>query len=327
MKTPLAPIVSVTDHPLARWLQDLGFQPRLRISLDQNFHWNFHTRKIPAIVRLHDALLRTVASKKVVCPLHINETLFESSLLPDELQQGIRASAESLCGGHAFIYYVVSMGRETLALVRRHRYWSPLVPGTLQLLQGTDLRAMGAENRAAKRHYKEALDRQSYPPASYTPGMTVDDIEASIMLERAGSMYRLVEAIATRGDLETGKPEWEVTQGIARFLIEQGITTNECARLMHAIRHHEWAAIPTLFAHTRLCARLESDGVRGRAAQPNDHFDLSRLAVAVNDADVIFCDQAMASLIQQSKAMNPKRNGRVFALSQADEAIDFLDHL
>jgi hypothetical protein len=299
----------------------------LKVSLDQNFLWNFHTRENAGACRLHAALGEKVARGQVICPLHFQETIFESAMLREELRNGIFAIGNALSGGWAFRFFGERIARETLGLVRPDQNRPTLVRGPLRIRPGTDFEAMGRLHRMAKGEYQQRLDQTPYPPASYRPEMSIDDIHRAIRLERAASMWRLLKAIRRDQNLETGKPEWECTVGIAQFLLQHDISSEECETLIGAVRCHRWEGQPTLLAHSRLCAQLELGYLKaGRRSRPNDTLDIYRLAVAVNEADIICCDHPMAELIRQTK-LRDSRLQTVFSLKTAEDAAALIEAL
>jgi hypothetical protein len=103
----------------------------IRISLDQNFLWGFAKRKNPALVKLHESLERAVQDRKIICPIHVYETIFESSMLPLELQQGIFTIAGALSDRTGFHHFGSALSFETMALARPQFRWPPLQRGIL----------------------------------------------------------------------------------------------------------------------------------------------------------------------------------------------------
>ena len=93
------------------------------------------------------------------------------------------------------------------------------------------------------------------------------------------------------------------------------------------MRCHRWEGQPTLLAHSRLCAQLELGYLKaGRRSRPNDTLDIYRLAVAVNEADIICCDHPMAELIRQTK-LRDSRLQTVFSLKTAEDAAALIEAL
>lgn len=304
-----------------------GPPPPQVVSLDQNFLWNFAAPKNSALTKLHETLARAVQQEKVICPIHVYETIIECSMLPPELQRGIFATAEALSGSCGFHHFGTLLGFETLKLVRPEFTWPPLQQGTLLQPDGA-LIEMGVEYRRIKEDYAARLASAPYPPPGHNPKINVDQMEQALAESRVRFIYQLVQAIIEKGNLETGLAKWEYTDEAGQYLLSQGITSVECMHLTDAIVNRRWDAIPVLHAHTRLCACLENDFIRSnRAAQPNDAFDLSRLAVALVQADAIFCDQAMAALIDRSKIRDLQFGSKVFTMKRVDEAIAYLDGL
>lgn len=81
-----------------------------------------------------------------------------------------------------------------------------------------------------------------------------------------------------------------------------------------------------MLGHSRLCAQLEYRKLRpsGKAdpkkTDPNNYMDLSRLAVALVDADVILCDRMMANLLDET----PFASVPHFCLRSSGELIELL---
>lgn len=127
-----------------------------------------------------------------------------------------------------------------------------------------------------------------------------------------------------RKHLNTGKNEWEIAVEVAASLLRMSITPKDCETLIRKVLHHHWEAIPHLWAHSRLNAQIELGYLAGRKGTANDVLDVSRLAVALIDADVVFCDTAMSEIIKQSKVLEIFNEARVFSMQQAQEATDFI---
>lgn len=295
------------------------------VSLDQNFLWNFATGQLAGFAKLHAALRQAVAEGQAICPIHYDETIFEASLVDPNLQEAILQIAEELSHGYAFHSFGVTLGFDSLRLVRPS-FAPPLFqqPGPLPRTEAST----GAKNRALKQDYERRLEEVPYPPASYAPGSKIHEIEEALVAERAGFMFRMAEALASKGSLETGKKRWEYTDVAGMVLLEYGITKEESQRLREAVIQRKWDSLDVLHVHSRLCALLESDGIRcGREYDANDAWDLSRLAVGLTQADVVCCDRAMGALIERSKLLHPERGSAVFTSKQLDEAVTFFESL
>lgn len=139
-----SPITSDANHPLARWVGLLG-PKRTRISVDQKFLWNFAEGSQADVVRLREVIRAGVQAKKLICPLHQEETAFESALLPEELRTAIFAIAQEFSCGLAFHYFPALAQIETLMLVRKEIAFPGLRPGSLKFLPNTDVAALGSE--------------------------------------------------------------------------------------------------------------------------------------------------------------------------------------
>jgi hypothetical protein len=141
-----------------------------------------------------------------------------------------------------------------------------------------------------------------YPPAGFSPDMTATNIYHEIVKSRCGSMFRLLEAIIGDKPLETGFIEWEFAFGAALRLQMLGVSAPECGQLLNLICQRQWERSPTLFWHSRLCAQIEFEQLcsKGKGTWSNDHFDLSRLAVGLVDADVVLCDRSVSNLVEKT---------------------------
>jgi hypothetical protein len=175
-----------------------------------------------------------------------------------------------------------------------------------------------------KNEYALRLKQWSYPPNAFTPKMDARAVYHEMVKGRLGSMYRLVQAIRDKRSTETGKEEWEISVAVAERLMQIGIRGEECVQLMNLICQRRWEEVPTLLWHSRLSAQLEFEklGSTGKI-EPNDYFDLSRLAVGLTDADVVLCDHRMLNLIERTGFNAPPH----FSWKTSDQAITYFERL
>jgi hypothetical protein len=295
---------------------------RITLSLDQTFLWNFHTKGHANAQRLFALVETAVKTGQAACPVHSNELVEEGSKAPAEKRTGLLQIAASLSAGLAFRDITWSIADETLQLVRPNYAPQRLLPGMLAVPE--DLDGHGARMREAIKDYDTRLRQTPYPPPSFAPGMDSEAIYQEIMKQRRESMLRLVTALRDGTSFKTGFNEREFTLGAALRLRMIGIGSEECDLLMTLISQRKWEKNPTLFWHSRLCAQLEFEQLRSkRKTDPNDHFDLSRLAVGLTDADVVLCDESMSNLIKKTGLNAPPH----FCWKTSGEAIRHLETL
>jgi hypothetical protein len=254
------------------------------------------------IARLKSVLLDAVASQKLVVPSHINETVFESSLLPASRRDAVLSLQAELSCDAAFLSFEDILRCETLALVR------PTVPVSgyrvqpLRIALSADLQAVAKENRKAKTEVVSRINRVPYPPKSYQPNHGHEDIFRSLGVERSASMRRIVEEILHGKPLSDGSKVWEYAEGVGEFLLSEQITRIECCNLLEKIRNRDWEMMPIVGFHTALWAKIEQDILKtNRTFKVNDFIDILRLTVALLYADAAACDNPMKELLRQTK--------------------------
>jgi hypothetical protein len=298
----------------------------LCVSLDQNFLSAFAKGKPAEAVRLHALLAQSVTARKAVCPLHAAETVFETALCPAPLREQIFGIARELAIGVGFRNFGISAAIETLQLGRPALSAPVYFPDKLEYWIDGDLEAAGIENRAAKRLYEQRVASLLYPPPQYSPTMPAAEVLADIVTVRVASMVHLIKAIKERGEISASESEWEVAGVIAGMLLDFKVTPAECDQILHAILHHKWENTPTLYVHSLLSGQLEWDCLKAnRQTKANDHSDFWRLAIALNYADVVFCDAAMRALVQRTMLLEDGRATAVFSFRQIPEAIAYLE--
>ena len=249
----------------------------------------------------------------------------ESSFLPEATRQKIFDLQNRLSDGFSFHSFAQQLRYQTFALLTPKLLFPPLRKVSLRIKAGTDFAAMAKTHQIGKNIYVDRLNKMPYPPASYKPGMKGDEVSIFIATERCASMYRILEALKITGTLHTGKNEWEYTVAIGEFLQELRIVAPDIDTLIHKVLHREWEAMPHLWAHTRINAQIELGYLAGlKKPSANDLLDMSRIAVALNDAAVLLCDTAMSQMISQSKVQSILDDVKVFSMKQRDEAAEFI---
>lgn len=291
------------------------------VSVDQCFWMNID-KGIAEYQQLHQELRRLHAAGRLVCPIHLEESIFESSMLPGDQRDRIFALQNSLSDELSFRGFGETLNYGTLQLLREF-YVPPFRHERLEVPSDGILDAVGAANREAKIEYMHRLSQLPYPPATYRPGMTPKDVYDGIVAERAGSMYRILGAIRDHGTIDTGKDEWEFTRGIGAFLLTTGISAQACVDLIQHVINRRWDAIPQLYVDSTLKSYLEIGFLGGRKAKANDLLDLARISVGLVDGDVVLCDQPMADLVRQSKLASVFDTTKVFSTKQISEATGY----
>ena len=294
-----------------------------RISIDQCFLSEM-AKGHPKFVPLLATLRKSFAEGKIACPIHLEESIFESACLKPGLRQSIFDIQNELSGGFSFHSFAQQVRYGTFGLLMPEVVYPALRNLGLKIKPGTDFASLAQFHKQGKNDYADRLAKMPYPPASYKKGMKGDDIMRHISMERAASMYRLLGAIKDSRSLNTGKDEWEVAVEVAASLLRMNIEVKDCEALIKKILHHQWEGIPHLWTHSRLNAQIELGYLAGRKGTANDMLDVSRLAVALNDADVVLCDTAMSEIIKQSKMLEIFTEARVFSMQQAQEATDLV---
>lgn len=213
-------------------------------------------------------------------------------------------------------------------MIRPGLVFPALREASLPLKASVDFAAIAKSHKDGKDDYVDRVSSRPYPPAEYRPGMKAEDIFESISAERSVSLWRILEAMKATGTLETGREEWEYAAAIGAYLGGLGVSPQDLDCLIQKVRHHEWRSMPALRAHTRINAQIELGYIGGvKKPSANDLLDLTRIAVALIDADVLLCDTAMSELIKQSKVQEILSDVKVFSMKQRDEAAEFISAL
>ena len=151
--------------------------------------------------------------------------------------------------------------------------------------------------------------------------MDASQIQRLITVHRRKSMLSIAEQIRDTGAFDPRDDLWDVARCVGWHLVDAKIEHAECAALVEAISCGEWELAPALLGHSRLCAQLEYRKLRstGKSA-PNDSMDLSRLAVALVDANAILCDKMMANLLDET----PFASVPHYCLKSSEDLIELL---
>jgi hypothetical protein len=280
----------------------------LYFSLDQNLLSEFSKVELgrkahPAAGTLLHELRRAVALGLVACPVHANETVSEAVLLSKdiELRDAIWRMAGSLSCDRVFRDLPFAVFEDTIRLVRPS--YQPRRAHQAVLSPPSDLAETERRMRRQKEQYAQRLvvSGATYPPQRFVNGMDAPQIQCLITVHRRKSMLSIAEQIRDTGTFEPRDDLWEVAMGVGWHLVDQKVGHAECAALVGAIGRGEWELAPVMSRHTRLCAQLEYRKLRSTGkADPNDSMDLSRLAVALVDADAILCDKMMTHLLDET---------------------------
>jgi len=286
-------------------VDSVSISNRIRVlSLDQCFlsELALNRRNESRIAVLKAAILGAVSCGKLVCPAHVQETIFESTLLPERERDRVLAFQNEISCGLAFLSFTDLLGLETLLLVRPTVQIVPYRIQPLRIGKSVDLKKLASENRAAKAAALARADQVPYPPKSYDPNDQLADFFRKVSRERSASMYRITKAILGSGTVNTRRQEWEFAVPVGKFLLQEGIANSECHNLLAKILSHEWEIMPIIGFHTLLWAKIEQDMQKAdRVFKVNDQLDILRLAVALQYADAVACDTPMKDAIRQTR--------------------------
>jgi hypothetical protein len=304
-----------------------GAMNKKRISIDQCFLSNMCKGDAKS-QDLFDVLKKAHTAGKIICPIHLEESIFESSFLSSDLRDKIFALQNLLSDGFSFHSLTHQFCYQTSALIRPGIMYPMIRSVGLTTIPATDFAALAIKHKAGKEDYIDRLNKTPYPPPSYKKGMKGDEIMKFISKERAASMYRILQAIKITGTLDTGMEEWELALEVGAFLLKIKISSEDCGILMQKVLNHQWEGIPYLWLHSRINAQIELGYLSGlKKANANDLLDLSRIAVGLNDAATVLCDTPMAEMIKQSKVLDTIQGVRVFSMQQQDEAAVYVERM
>lgn len=295
------------------------------LSLDQCFLSNLalNRRGEAVYTGLKQTILDAVRAGRLVCPAHVEETIFESSLLSRSEMDRIIAFQNAISYGLAFREFGELLALETLLLVRPTVEFAGLRFHPINISPSADISRLATANRSAKAAAVDRANRMPYPPQNHDPDDKLRDIFQKVSAERAGSMLRIVQSVLETRTINTGKGEWEYAVAVGNFLLDHQITNLEAHNLKSNILNHHWEMMPVLGFHTLLWSKVEQDMLNSkRAFKANDHVDILKLAVALNSADAIGCDTPMKDVVKQTKL---NEGIRVFSIREADLLTDWIE--
>jgi hypothetical protein len=254
---------------------------------------------------LKTELERAVDAKKIVCPGHAREMIYESVLLDPPRRDAIIAFQNRLARSFLFRDFYERIALDTLKLIRPGFDYLPFHFGEVTLKPGADLNRLASDIRSSKQAGVAKSDAMPYPPKDHIPGSKLPTIYQAVLAERCGSMYRVASALLETGKLMTGKDEWDAAVGVGEFLQESCATQWELRDLRQKIIDRIWEKIPVLCNHTLLFSQIEQEMVDSRRKfSMNDHPDVLRLCIALDLADVAGCDGEMKELLKKTKLLN-----------------------
>jgi len=296
---------------------------RVRVSIDQCFLLNM-VEEEPAAVALRDVLLSAVRNGRVLCPIHPEESVFESSLIRPELRQLVfdlqRSLAEDFCfhsfGARVHREVVAFLLDRTLPVIWPRRFDPP----------DHEVEALSRFNRAGRNEYQQRLD--VVIPTDTTRSLSLERILEDLATHHNQSFLSVLDTLGNNLPLPAAPATWEYAVAIGRRLRHLKVTISDLERLRDWVGSGRWHQSADLITFTRLWAAVELDGLRnGRRAKPNDMLDILRIAVAFADANVVFCDNAMASFVRQSRLNQVFPDRRVFGMRDIAEATTYIASL
>lgn len=280
-----------------------------------------------AFGRLHTALLNAIEAEKLLCPAHVEETVYESVVLPASDRNAIVSLQNELAAGVCFQSFYNLLAAESLKIARPELQPEVLRFGYISIPSDVDLNTLAEGFRCFKKEAVLQASGMKYPPTSYQEGDDLKAIHQHISEERCGSMFRIVEAIALNGSIETGKSEWEGAVHVGEFLLSKRVTAAECRTIRDAIINRQWEKIPVYFNHTVLFAKIERDGIEtGRKFTMNDHPDVLRVSVALQFAHAIGCDTYIKETVKQI-GLELDQPNMIFSPREADRLADWVELL
>ncbi len=119
-------------------------------------------------------------------------------------------------------------------------------------------------------------------------------------------------------------PNDSMAIGLLERLFAMGVTKEELLVLRAAVVDRRWERIPVVAYRTILAAQLEAGYSTGtRVYDPNDEFDVSRLAVGLWAADVIITETFMVDTCRKAGTKNYS-SAEVFSIRDAAEVAEFI---
>lgn len=293
---------------------------RVRVSIDQCFLLDM-VEGVPAAVALHDALQAAIRRGRVLCPIHPEESVFESSLFRPELRRRVFDLQRSLAGGFCFHSFGERMQREVTCFLLE-RTLPPIWPRPFNPPDG-EVEALSGANRTGRNEYQERLD--AVVPSETLHTHSFERILADLTQHHNQSMLRVIRAIEHNQPLPVAPATWEYAVAIGARLRQIGVIRSDLARFREWVESGGWHQSADLTAFTRLWAAVEREGLRNnRRTRANDLLDILRIAVAFADAQAVFCDKAMASFIRQAGLHQALPGRQVFGMGDMNTAAAYL---
>ena len=293
---------------------------RARVSVDQCFLLDM-VEEAPAAVALRDALQAAVRRGRALCPIHPEESVFESSLVRPDLRRRVFDLQRSLAEGFCFHSFGERVQREVTCF---------LLDRTLPVIwprpfnpPDVEVEALSGANRTGRNEYQQRLD--AVVPSEPVRTQSFARILADLTWHHNQSMLRVIRALEHNQPLPTPPATWEYAVAIGARLRQIGVTVSDLARFREWVECGGWHQSADLTAFTRLWAAVEQDGLRNnRRTRSNDLLDILRIAVAFADAQAVFCDNAMASFVRQAGLHQVLPGRQVFGMGDMDAATAYV---
>lgn len=296
---------------------------RPRVSIDQCFLLDM-VERAPTATALQTALQSQVVAGRILCPIHPEESVFESSLFRPELRQRVFEVQRSLADGYCFHSFGERVQREVLSFVLER----PLPPIWPRPFNPPDeqVEALRHANRTGRNEYQQRLDAVTPSPATRT--QTFEQILADLITHHIRSFLRVLDALERNRPLPAAPGAWEYAIVIGERLRALRVIRSDIARLRQWVEGGAWHQSAGLVAFTRIWAAVERDGLHNnRQTRANDMLDILRIAVGFADAQVILCDNAMASFVTQARLPEVLPDRRVFGMREIAAATAYISGL
>jgi hypothetical protein len=275
-------------------------------------------------LRFGEFLIEMAEQGAVVCPVP-PEANAESLPLPVEKRLELQAKLRLLAtnrdgkGLIAFKGLWQLIAEESLALARREPP-PPAIELFDWLPMDDDETAKAIVNcyRSAKVQWKGNVARMGLTTG---PKRTIEEIRADVVMEHASHVFRQINRAL---DDQPLSPNDSMAIGLLERLLAMGITKNELLELRAAVVDRTWQQIPVVTYRTILAAQLEAGYSTGiRDYDPNDEFDVSRLAVGLWAADVIITEAFMADTCRKAGTKNYS-SAEVFSTRDVADVAEFI---
>lgn len=153
------------------------------------------------------------------------------------------------------------------------------------------------------------------------PKRTIAKIRADVIREHASHVVRQIDRTIADQPLNQND---SMAIGLLERLLAMGITKDELLELRAAVVDRRWEQIPVITYRTLLAAQLEAGYSTGeRAYNPNDEFDVSRVAVGLWAADIIITEAFMVDPCRKAGTKNYS-SAEVFSIRDAADVAEFL---